>query len=372
MIKKTLALVLIAVILAVAACKKECPPPPPTPVKPHFYVGADLSFQSEISDEQLQYFDSAANPIDILPFLKSKGVNLIRIRIWHTPATKYSSLEDVKEYALLIKQNEMDFLLDFHYSDHWADPGQQTPPAAWADADLADLKDSIYHYTLDVLKELKEQGTMPEIVQVGNETNSGFLWDQGRVGGNFDQNWPDYAALTTRAIDAIRESDPGIIIMMHFAGTQGATWYFDHIQQYQLDYDMIGLSYYSIWHGKDFNKLRLDLNELADTYQKPVMVVETFYPWTLDWNDWTNNFYGEESQLIPGYPATPEGQAAYLADLISFIKDIPGDLGTGYCWWAPDWVAYKGPEASNGSPIENTTWFDFNNKALPVLEALGK
>jgi len=266
----------------------------------------------------------------------------------------------------------MDLLLDIHYSDTWADPANQTLPQAWQGLSFELLKDTVYQYTKKVISTLKNQNTLPAIIQIGNETNAGFLWNQGRVGGNYDDNWPRYADLVEEAIRGINEIDENdkIQVMFHVSGHEIAYWFFNHLNAQDVDYDIIGISYYSIWHGTELNLLQSRLNNLALSFGKKILIAETAYPWTLEWNDWTNNIYGLDEQLISGYPATPDGQKEYLLKLNEIIRNIPNNKGAGWCWWAPDWVAYKGSEATDGSVWENCTWFDFDIEALPIINAL--
>ena len=263
----------------------------------------------------------------------------------------------------------MEILLDFHYSDTWADPGKQTLPAAWEGLTMNQLNDSIYVYTRMVLNRFKDEGVLPAMVQIGNETNSGFLWDQGRVGGDFDDNWPNYIMLLKSTIYGIREigEEQDIKVMLHFAGVDGATWYFDNIIQNLVDFDVIGLSFYSLWHGNNYPAWENKFFDIATRYSKDIMIVETGYPWSLEWNDWTNNFYGNEDQLFPDIPASPEGQKEFMTRLNTSISSL-GKKGIGFCYWAPDWVAFKGHQAENGSVWENVAIFDFENKVLPVVE----
>ena len=364
------------VLLAFSHCKKkdsneqDPPPPPPTAEDSVYYRGMDLSFQPEVSEWQTQYYDVAGQPVQLLPYVAEKGVNLVRLRLWHTPDTSFNGLESVLEYAMEVKNNGMDILLDFHYSDRWADPGQQFIPEAWKNLSQELLSDSIYQYTFRVLERFKAVGVLPAMVQIGNETNAGFMWNQGRVGGSFNSNWGNYTTLVKSAVAAVRdaEEEKEIRVMLHIAGVNSATWFFDNITQYLVDYDVVGLSFYSISHGTNFNAWEQKFLEIANRYIKEMMVVETGYPWTLGWNDWTNNIYGLEEQLFPDIPATPEGQLQFLQRLDATISSL-GKKGIGYCYWAPDWVAYKGAQAENGSTWENVATFDFDNKALPVMEA---
>lgn len=373
-IKNVIKLVAVSwLLLGVSCCaKKETenpPPPPPEPADSVYYRGMDLSFQPEIEVWQTKYYDAEGQEVALLPYLKDHGVNLVRLRLWHTPDTTFNGLESVVEYAKQVKAHDMDILLDFHYSDTWADPGHQYLPAAWQGLTIDQLNDSIYVYTRRVMNRFKAEGVLPAMVQVGNETNGGFLWNQGRVGGEFNNNWSNYIRLVKSAIYGIREigDEEEVKVMLHFAGVNGATWYFDNLTQYLVDYDVIGLSFYSIWHGTNYATWESKFFEIANRYSKEIMVVETGYPWTFDWNDWTNNNYGQEDQLFPDIPATPEGQKEFMKRLNSSIVAL-GKKGIGYCYWAPDWVAYKGNVAENGSTWENVAVFDFENKALPVME----
>ena len=154
-----------------------------------FYKGMDLSFQSELEDYNVDYKDANGNSVELLDFVKSKGTNLVRLRLWHTPQNGENSLSGVKAYAQKIKAKNMNFLLNFHYSDYWADPGNQTPPVAWQNMSFDQVKVAIYNYTKEVVQQLKSQNTMPEMIQIGNETDSGFLWNYGKVWDEFNNNY---------------------------------------------------------------------------------------------------------------------------------------------------------------------------------------
>lgn len=373
-------ILVLAVILIGFGCKKkdtaENPPPivPPVVEDSTYYWGMDLSYQPEIEDWNTTYYDEDGQPIEMLSFIASQGVNLVRLKLWHSPENEYNGLESVVAYAKRIKALGMDILLDFHYSDTWADPGKQFIPAAWEGLTTDQLNDSIYSYTKKVLEQFKQEDALPVIVQIGNETNSGFLWDQGRVGGSFDDNWANYTTLVKSAIKAVDEVSDGeaaVKTMIHFAGLDGASWYFDNMVQYLVNFDVIGLSFYSIWHGTSYDAFETKLTELTNRYDKEIMIVETGYPWTLEWNDWTNNLYGQDNQLFPDIPATPEGQKAFLTRLNNTLHEL-GEKGIGFCYWAPDAVAWKGPQATDGSAWENVAVFDFDNTVLPVMKVFNE
>ena len=337
-----------------------------------FYRGMDLSFQSELEDYNIDYKDANGNSVELLDFVKSKGTNLVRLKLWHTSENGENTLEDVKAYAQKVKTKNMDILLNFHYSDYWADPGTQNPPAAWQNMTLEEIKEAIYNYTKDVVQQLKAQNTLPKLIQIGNETDSGFLWNYGKVWNEFNDNWINYAGLVSEAIRAIREVDTNneIGIMLHIAGIQTAIPFFNQLLAYDLDFDIIGLSYYPQFQTKDLELITTTLNNVALTFNKPIMLVEVAYPFTLQWNDSQSNFVGDINQIIPEFSPTPQGQKAYFEWLISTIKNIPNNLGIGFCYWAPDWVAFEGNEntSTNGTSWENQCLFDFELKALPVIE----
>ena len=197
-----------------------------------------------------------------------------------------------------------------------------------------------------------------------------MLWPLGAVNSNADLNWANFAALIKSGITGVKAADTEnkIAIMLHYAEVDGAAAFFTKINQYAVPYDIIGLSYYPWWSEKDLGYVSGQLNQLA-SFNKKIFIAETAYPWTLQWNDYTNNNVGDASQLIANYPATPQGQLQYLLQLKSLLAAIPNKLGIGFCYWAPDWVAYKGPTASDGSSWENLALFDFSNKVLPAMQA---
>ncbi|MGB0978794.1 MAG: glycosyl hydrolase 53 family protein, partial [Croceimicrobium sp.] len=227
-------------------------------------------------------------------------------------------------------------------------------PAAWNNLSLSTLQDSLYHYVYRVSRLLK-----PDIIQIGNEINAGFLWPYG-------DRWQQPASFKTlldTAILAARAAHSSGEIMLHYAGiNQGALDFFEDLAEF--DFDIIGLSYYPIWHGKSLLELENTLDALSAKYRQSLMIAETAYPFTLDWNDWTNNIVGLEDQLIPGFPASPAGQANFIKEIRRIVEANPKGLGFGY--WGGELVAWKGAQASDASPFENQALFNFNNRALPV------
>jgi arabinogalactan endo-1,4-beta-galactosidase len=317
---------------------------------------ADLSFLPEIEEEGTTFFTRSGTPRDVIDILKDNGCNTVRIRLWHTPSNPHSALPEVIELAERVKSKDLKVWLDLHYSDTWADPGKQTKPAAWESLSHSDLTDSVYSYTSKVV-----QLVNPDYLQIGNEINAGFLWNDGRI-----DNEAGFIALLNIGIQAVRDFDPEIKIIIHIAGYANASWFYGKLFSHNVDYDIIGLSYYPAWHGKCFPELITSLNMLAGGIKKDIVIAETAYPFTLEWNDWTNNLVGLTTHLMPGYPATELGQKVFLQELKNVITKCP--KGIGFCYWAPDWVAFRGNTAENGSPWENMALFDFNNRALSGIE----
>ena len=368
-----LSILAIGIIACSKSTNNSVPPIITTQVaslNPDFIRGVDLSFTPEILLAGTQFKDNNQTK-DLVQIFKDKGINTVRLRLWHTPVDAHSSLQEVIDFAKILNATGLNIWLDIHYSDTWADPGNQSLPAAWKNASLTDLKDSVYQYTSSTIQTFNKAGITLKIVQIGNESNSGFLWDLGKVGGIFDSNWSNYALLVQQGIQAVKDNSSTTKTMIHFAGYNGADWFFSNLAAQNVSYDYIGLSYYPVWHGKSFDSLYTSLTSLITKYHKPVIIAETSYPFTLLWNDNTNNLVGSASQLIPAYDATPDGQNAYTKAMIDLMASLPNQQGLGICWWAPEWVSFKGPNATNCSTSENLTLFDFNNNSLPALTSLG-
>ena len=337
---------------------------------PLLYRGADLSSLPQIEAAGGE-FDVGLGPEDILTILTASGFNLVRLRLWHSPADGHYGLEEVTQMCQRIHETGMAILLDFHFSDTWADPGHQTPPAVWEGLSSVALADSIYNYTYHVLDHLQNHDALPELVQIGNEINCGLLWDLGRVCGQYDtpEQWETLALFLNSAAAAVRSfsfpdgSTPEIII--HFADGGdyiSSTWFFDSTIEYGVDYDHIGLSYYPWWHGS-LSELAENLDILSLLYDRHVFVLETAYPWTLAWNDDTHNIIGTEEQLLPGFPASPSGQYTFLWHLLQTVASTSSSHGRCVCYWEPAWLSL--PES--GSALENLNLFDFEGQALPGL-----
>ena len=331
--------------------------------------GVDISTLLEIEDNG-GVFRENGNPKDVIEIFKDHGINFVRLRVWHTSNTGYCNLAKTLTMASRIKNLGLKFLLDIHYSDTWADPANQIKPVAWQTLSFPELKDSVYLYTYNLITTLKNHGTLPDIVQIGNEITCGMLWNDGRVCDQFNtpQQWAQLGELINEGIRGVNESlatGDSTKIMIHIdrgGDNAGSQWFFDHLFAENVDVDIIGLSYYPWWQGT-LSDLELNVNDLAQRYGKEIIIVETAYPWTLDWFDNTHNVVGEPGQLHPGYPATVQGQRDFLHDLFDVIINVPDSKGLGLFYWAPEWISVP----SLGSPWENVTLFNFSGELLSSI-----
>ena len=342
-----------------------------------FLKGGDISLLQRIEDLGGVYRD-AGKETDPLVVFASRGCNCMRLRIWNRPSGRGPLVNDLAytlKLARRIKRAGLKLLLDFHYSDTWADPGHQRKPEAWKDLPLDQLKTSVFEYTRHVIASLERERALPDMVQIGNEITPGMLWDDGRVGGKFDnpQQWARFAALVGEGIRGVR-AVPGaepIKIMIHIdrGGDQRVTrWFFDRLLAQKVDFDVIGLSYYPWWHGS-MDALRDNLAATATRYEKEIIVVETGFPWTRKNLDAGNNvFDGDPARMKAAYPPTPGGQKAFLAKLIKVVRQTPGGRGKGVIYWAPEWIAVRGLRSS----WENIALFDERGNVLPAMDAFSE
>ncbi|OZQ75113.1 glycosyl hydrolase 53 family protein [Paenibacillus odorifer] len=340
-----------------------------------FIKGADISTLEAIEDAGGKYYDNGVEK-DLLDILKSRGVNYIRLRLWNDPqeAGGYNDREHVVEMAQRVKAKGFKLLLDFHYSDFWADPGKQNKPGAWADYSYDELKQAVYDYTKDVMDELKEKGASPDMVQIGNEINGGLLWPDGK---SYDQEnaFEKVVPLLESGVKGVRDSqsaDQDIKILIHLA--EGGKndmfrWFFDELTKRNLDYDVIGASFYPYWSGT-MDSLQFNLDDISKRYGKEVIVTETAYPYTLqDGDNFENNIAAQDQLDGSGFPATVAGQMAEVKTVMNVLSKVPDGKGTGLFYWEPAWIPVQGVgwKVGEGNAWENQAMFDFAGNALSSL-----
>ena len=333
---------------------------PQPPADDTFIRGSDISYLPEMEAVQTKFYNNGKAE-DMLTTLKNAGCNTVRIRLWNNPVNGRSGMSEVKALAEKSRRAGLRVWLTVHYSDSWADPEKQTTPKDWEKLSFDELKKAVATYTETIIKEIN-----PDIIQIGNEINSGLLWPQGNLISNEEQ----CIALLTAASQAVRSKAPNTKIMIHYAGIsgEGTNWFFDKMNS--IDYDYIGLSYYPMWHGKDLTQVGSTIDALGTKFGKKVVIAETSYPFTLLYNDFTNNIVGSNDQLIPEYPATPAGQKAFVLAVRASVES--SEHGQGFAYWGGEWVAFRGKQSAFGSTYENQALYSFDNNALSVMQAFAR
>ena len=353
--------------------------------KPPFILGADITITTEDEYWGATYTDvGQQKPLERL--LKDHGFNFIRIDTFVNPGSAggyaasmpeaFRDLAHTITLAKRVKSIGMGFMLDLHYADTWTNPGAQTPPAAWTSLSLAALETRVYEYTKDAVVQLKAASAMPDIVQIGNEITNGILWPVGQLYlPDGTQQWPAFTDLLKAgragALEGCGGRRPKIVLHIDKGGKLGDTrWFFDNITAYGVKYDILGQSYYPMWHGS-IAELQANLNDSVARYAKPVLLAEVAYPWTFEDGDGRGNIVGPDAVLpdVDRFPATPAGQAAFYEAVRTVLAAVPGGRGLGFVAWEPEWVPgvgwQPGAEASN----DNLTQFDFTGHALPSIRA---
>jgi arabinogalactan endo-1,4-beta-galactosidase len=317
-----------------------------------YAVGADLSFLKQAEDGG-KIFKDNGEPKPGLVIFKDHGYNWIRLRLFHTPSELPNNLEYTIALAKAAKKLGFHFLLDYHYSDTWADPGKQFTPKAWEGMTHAQLVKAVFEYTKETIMAFRNAGVLPDMVQIGNEIINGMIWPDGRLPGNWD-NFADLVKAGIAGVEAGKGEDPRPRIMIHIdrGGDKIRTkGFFDKLNSYHVNYDVIGQSYYPWWHGS-LNDLRENMTFMAKEYKKDIIVVEAAYNWM-----------PAEYKKQPGpFPETPEGQKQFLEEVNRVVQETPDGLGKGVFWWEP---AVTGPLGSRG-------FFDEKGNALPVITVFDK
>lgn len=326
-LSKILYLSLLGIFLF--ACSKSQPAPttPAPENKVSFSKGADVGWLTQMEAAGLKFYDSTGAQQECMTLLKSLGMNSIRLRVWVKPSGGWNNAADVVTKAKRAKDLGMKIMIDFHYSDTWADPGHQTKPAAWASLSFNDLKSAVYNHTKYVMDTLKLNGIIPNWVQVGNETNDGMLWPDGKVSTN-QNNFSNFAALITQGYNAVKEVSDTTKVIVHISNGWDNSlfhWMFDGLKASGAKFDIIGMSLYPSyvtggWVSANSQCL-FNMNDVIARYNKPVMIVEVGMPV----ND-------------------PTTAKACLSDLISKTKSIADGNGLGVFYWEPEcynnWQGY--------------------------------
>ncbi len=346
-----------------------------------FIKGADVSMIPELERLGGKFYDNGVEK-DCLTILQEKGINWVRVRIWNDPYSygpngNGGGVTDEKkalEVAKRAKALGMKVLVDFHYSDWWADPGKQYPPKAWENHNAKQLAKDVYKYTAKVMKDFNAAGVTPDMVQIGNELNNGMLWPVCKT--DTPEGYKALADAIAQGLKAVKDNDPNnqVIRMVHLAnGNNNALYrsFFDEliVNNGVNDFDVIGFSYYPFWHGS-MEELSYNMNDMVDRYGKDVIVVETAYAFTNEQGDAQKNCAGPTEEAIAGYKSTVQGQASGLHDVMEHVSNVKNGKGKGIFYWEPDWIPVEGAgwKAGEGNEWENLAMFDFKGNALESLD----
>ncbi|MET0465378.1 MAG: glycosyl hydrolase 53 family protein [Chitinophagaceae bacterium] len=298
--------------------------------KDEFVRGADIGWVQQMEATGYRFLNDDGKQEDCLKILRDHGMNTVRLRTWVNPSddkiSGHNSKEETVAMAVRAQKLRMRIMINFHYSDTWADPGHQKKPAAWEGHDFPTLLKDVYDYTYDVMSALKNAGVQPEWVQVGNETPGGMIYPEGSTA-----NWPQLAQLINKGYDAIKAVSPSSKVILHLDQGNNSerfrTW-FDNAKTHGAKYDVIGLSYYPWWlDGKpdytlSINDLANNLNDMAARYDKEVMVVE-----------------------VGGEDTKPDNTYNLLVAVMQKVKAVPNGKGLGVIYWEPQgarsWSRYQ-------------------------------
>jgi arabinogalactan endo-1,4-beta-galactosidase len=359
---KTIYLAGLIITLAIVGCKKNIESEP-TP----FIYGGDFSVVKKIEDNGGTYkIDGKVKPA--LEIFRENGYNYGRVRLFNNPdnnGPECNSLEYTISLSKQIKSTGMKLLLDFHYSDTWADPAHQIKPRIWEGLPFNILTDSVYSYSKKVILTMKASGVLPDMVQVGNEITPGFIWPEGKIYKEEGEDWSSFCTLLKAGIkgvkDAYGETDVPIMIHIDKGGNRKDTeYFFRKIAEQGVEFEIIGQSYYPWWHG-DFKDLEENLKWMCENLNKDIYIVETAY--------YSNGYYPEPSEWvfdIKPFPPTPQGQYDFLVKLDSIARNYPKVKGIFY--WEPEGIPL--PEA--GMYYLGRGLFDENGNALKGITAFRK
>lgn len=359
-----------------------------------FIKGMDVSTLLEEEACGAHYFDDGKEG-ELLDILKSYDCNSVRLRLWNDPyaedGTPYGAgTNDFEKLVTLSKRakaHDMSILLDFHYSDFWADPGKQTVPKAWKGFSVSELEKAVYDYTSEVLEKLAKEGIRPELVQVGNEITNGLLWPTGKK-----PEFENIAKYVSAGVRAVRAADKNAQIMIHLDNGGFNSMYREWFDEYTSrgeDFDIIGMSYYPFWHGT-IEELDFNMHDMAKRYGKKICIAEVSMGFTMeDFKEYEKLSDAERKGMATRpellgkltYPMTEQGQSDFMLDIMRRVSHVDG--GMGFYYWEPGWIpvpgcgwatdaalAYTGEKGPGGNEWANQALFDYQGNALKTLSTI--
>lgn len=361
-----------------------------------FIKGMDLSTLLELERCGAKYYDHGVER-DVLDIIKDYDVDTIRIRLWNDPKSEdgepYGAGNNDLEETIAIGKKVTDagfgVLLNFHYSDFWADPGKQIKPKAWANYGADELEKAVYDFTLESLQRVLDAGVNVTMIQVGNELSNGLLWPEGKV-----PNYDNIARFVSSGIRACRKINPEIPIMIHLDNGGNnelyVRWFENYIKRGE-DFEYIGLSYYPFWHGS-LDALEFNMNDIAKRFGKELIIAEVSMGYTMeDYKDYEKledserKGYATRPALVEkiDYPMTIQGQVDFTKDFLNRVSNVANGLGMGFFWWEPAWIPvpgsgwatpaslkYMNDPGPCGNEWANQALFDYDGNALPTWEVI--
>lgn len=359
--------------------------------------GMDISSLLEVEQCGGRFYDKGEEK-DLMEILKSYGTNYIRLRLWNDPYAEdgrpygagCSDFPATLKLARRALAHGFGVLLDFHYSDFWADPGKQTIPKAWRGFHEEELRQAVYDFTKKTLEDLRAADAMPTMIAVGNELSNGLLWPYGKT-----PHYETIAKFVSAGIRAVRSVDQTLPVMVHLDNGGNnelyRSWFDHYFENKGEDFEYIGLSYYPFWHG-NLAALEANMHDIAQRYQKDFIVAEVSMGFTMEdykqyeqLSDEERKGYATKPELVSGldYPMTKEGQADFMQDFMSRIQKAPKNRGKGFFYWEPAWLPrhgsewateaareYIGEPGKGGNEWANQALFDYDGHALPALAVI--
>ena len=356
----------------------------------------DLSTLAELEKLGAKYYDNNEET-DILEIMKRYDVDTIRLRLWNDPYSEKgepygagtNDLDTTLAIAKKVTDAGMGVLLNYHYSDFWADPGKQIKPKAWKDYGVKELEKAVYEYTRDTMQVFKAQGVNLTMVQVGNELTNGLLWPEGQK-----PEYDNIALFINAGIRGVRAVDADVPIMIHLDNGGNnelyRTW-FDEFMKRGEDFQYIGLSYYPFWHGT-LDMLEYNMNDIAERYDKDLIIAEVSMGYTME--DYASyeklkpeerKGYATKPSLVEKleYPMTKEGQTEFMKDILTRLQNVKGGHGCGFFYWEPAWIPVPGSGWATPASLEymndpgpcgnewaNQALFDYDGNVNPAFEVI--
>ena len=368
-----------------------------------FIKGMDLSTMLEVEQCGAKYFVDGQE-MDILDVVKKYDVDTIRLRIWNDPKSPdgeaygagNNDLDATIEMGKRITEAGLGVLINFHYSDFWADPGKQYKPKAWEGLSVEELEKAVYDFTKDSMEKILAAGINVTLIQVGNELSNGLMWPEGRLWGPEGEidNYDNVAQFINAGIRACREVKREIPIMIHLDNGGNNDLYrrwFEHFIPRGEDFEYIGLSYYPFWHGR-LDQLEYNMNDIAKRFGKELIIAEVSMGFTME--DYASyeklepherKGYATRAHLIDNidYPMTVQGQVDFTKDFLNRVANVADNKGCGFFWWEPAWIPVPGSGWATPASLEyihdpgpcgnewaNQALFDYEGNALPTWDVI--